>query len=251
MDRAGIEWTMIVAFRPAQLMVEQSVAGGSDREQAVRDTLAEWHELNSWAAAAARAQPDRLKSVVGLDPVLMTPEQVRAEATTQLAAGASGLKIAPMFLGVPADHEAVEIVWQLAVEFDVPVLSESGAHGWGDQDAWGHPRHFLEVVRSYPTLRLQLAHLGQGAEDVMARVVRASPTVITDTALRFGGMAGQPVEVGDTVEKIRSIGAEYVAFGTNYPIVDQEAYAAVLREAGLTGPELRQVGHDNAARLWG
>jgi predicted TIM-barrel fold metal-dependent hydrolase len=77
-----------------------------------------------------------------------------------LAAGASGLKVAPMFLGIPAVGERMEIVWRLAVELDVPVLSEGGALAFGEQRAWGHPRHLEAVVRSCPSLRFQLAHLG-------------------------------------------------------------------------------------------
>jgi len=250
MDRAGIEWTMIVSFLPAQALVDAAVAAGEERDQARARVLGRWHDLNAWAAEQSRTRPDRFRSVVGVDPVLMTREEVEQEVATQLAAGANGVKIAPMFLGVPPDHEDMEIVWQLATRHDVPVLSECGAHAFGAHGAWGHPEHFLEVVRSYPTLRLQLAHLGQGAEDVTARVVRASGTVVTDTALRFGGMAGAPVEPGDTLDLIRTIGPEHVVFGTNYPLVDPGAYAAALRSLGLTERELRQVGYENAACLW-
>jgi predicted TIM-barrel fold metal-dependent hydrolase len=62
----------------------------------------------------------------------MSPARLEHEARTQLAAGASGLKVAPMFVGIPADDERMEIVWRLAVELGVPVLSECGGHGYGD-----------------------------------------------------------------------------------------------------------------------
>ena len=251
MDEADIEWTMIVSFIPAQERVARAVSQGVDRDQAVQNVLLEWHQLNSWAAGAARSNPRRLKSVVGVDPVLMTPGQVADEIGTQLSAGASGIKIAPMFLGVPPDDEIMEVVWRLAVQHDVPVLSESGASSYREHAAWGHPRNFESVLRSYPSLRLQLAHLGQGAEDDISGLVRDRENVITDTALRFGGLGGLPVDATATLEAIRLIGPEHVAFGTNYPIVDQRAYAAALRSVGLSATELQQVGHDNAARIWG
>jgi predicted TIM-barrel fold metal-dependent hydrolase len=250
MDATNIDWTMIVSFIPAQDFVARAVQAGADRDAAIAAVLADWHDLNSWAAAVGKANPDRFKCVVGVDPILMSPQQVSAEVATQLAAGASGIKIAPMFLDVQPDDEAMEIVWQLAVQHDVPVLSESGAGSYEGHAAWGHPRHFEQVLSSYPKLRLQLAHLGQGAEEDMARLVRGNDNVLTDTALRFGGMAGLPVAAGDAVELIRLIGVEHVAFGTNYPIVDQGEYAAALRASGLSASELRLVGHDNAARFW-
>ncbi|MCW2523733.1 MAG: hypothetical protein JWO63_2068 [Frankiales bacterium] len=250
MDRTNIAWTMIVPWLPAQDFVAELAASGTDRDAAVEQVLRQWHELNAWAAGAASAQPSRIKSVVGLDPVLMSPDYLQREVETQLAAGASGLKVAPMFIGVPADDERMEIVWRLAVEHDVPVLSESGALSFGPHGAWGHPRHFEAVLRSYPSLRLQLAHLGQGAEADMAKLVRLSETVITDTALRFGGMGGEDPDPAELASLIREIGVDRVSFGTNYPIVDQAAYAQALRSLPLSTAELRQVGHDNAARLW-
>jgi predicted TIM-barrel fold metal-dependent hydrolase len=250
MDRTNVEWTMIVPWLPAQDFVDEAIAAGADRDEAVERVLGRWHELNSWAAAAAAAQPARLKSVIGLDPVLMSPERIEREVRTQLAAGASGVKVAPMFIGVPADDEKMEIIWRLAVEHDVPVLSESGGLSFGPHGAWGHPRHFEAVLRSYPSLRLQLAHLGQGAEDDMAKLLRQSETVITDTALRFGGMGGDDPDPAELAALIRQLGVDRVSFGTNYPIVDQGAYARALRALPLSAEELTQVGHDNAARLW-
>lgn len=250
MDANNIAWTMIVPWLPAQDFVAEAVAAGTDRDLATEQVLQRWHDLNSWAASSAQRQPDRLKSIVGLDPVLMSTEFIESEVRTQLAAGASGLKVAPMFIGVPADDEKMEIVWRLAVQNDVPVLSESGALGYGEHGAWGHPRNFETVLRSYPTLRLQLAHLGQGAEDDMAKLVQLSDTIITDTALRLGGMGDDGPDPVEFAELIRRIGTDKVAFGTNYPIVDQARYAQALRDLPLSDAELQLVGHDNAARLW-
>jgi uncharacterized protein len=250
MDAVRVEWTMIVSWMPAQDFVADAVAAGQDRDAATEQVLQSWHDLNSWAAAAAAAAPERLKSVVGLDPVLMSEAQIEVEVRTQLAAGASGLKVAPMYIGIPADDPRMEIVWRLGVENDVPVLSECGALSFGTHGAWGHPRYFETVLRSYPGLRLQLAHLGQGAEDVTAKIVRLSDTVITDTALRLGGMGVPDPDPGELADLFRMIGVDRVAFGTNHPIVDQAAYARTLRSLPLRDDELRQIGHDNAARLW-
>jgi predicted TIM-barrel fold metal-dependent hydrolase len=251
MDRVGIAWTMIVPWLPAQDFVAELVAGGVAEDTARSAIIDRWHELNSWAADQAHQQPDRLKSVIGLDPVLMSADFIEAEVSTQLAAGASGLKIAPMFIGVPADHEAMEIVYRLAIAHDVPVLAESGARAYRGHDAFGHPKYYRAVLTSFPRLRIQLAHLGMGAENEMAAVTKLSDNVITDTAQRFGGMPGVPDPTpAEMAAVIRQIGADHVAFGTNYPIVDQERYAATLRALDLNADERRRIGYDNAARIW-
>jgi predicted TIM-barrel fold metal-dependent hydrolase len=68
--------------------------------------------------------------------------------------------------------------------------------------------------------------------------------------MRLGGM-GQPLDPDGMVATIRRIGVDRVAFGTNYPMMDQVGYAQALRSLPLDDDELAQVGYANAARLWG
>lgn len=246
MDRAGIARTMIVPWLPAQDMVAAAVAAGVDRDRATADVVDEWRELNRWAAGAVTAHPDRLACLVGLDPVLMADDLVEAEVAERLAAGACGLKIAPMFIRARPDDEAMEVVWRCARDHGVFVLSESGPRGYDSDTAWGHPRHFDAVLRSYPTVTVQLAHLGQGGEDDVAVLTGRYPNVVTDTSLRLG--VESPAR---TAELVRRIGADRVLFGTNYPLVDQQTYADALRGLPLTDDELELVGRANAARLLG
>jgi predicted TIM-barrel fold metal-dependent hydrolase len=245
MKRAGVSRTVIVSWLPAQALVEQAVAAGTDRDQAVAEVVTEWRALNAWATLAAQDHPEQISCYVGLEPVLMGPEVMRSEAELHLANGAMGLKVAPYSVWIPADDPRLELVWQLGTEFDVPVLSESGAHPepYGE---WGHPRYFHEVLRSYPNLRLQLAHLGIGAEDEMVRLVQAFPNVVTDTAMRLGPFFSPDYSPADTADLIRRIGTDRVLFGTNFPIVDQVQHAQALRELPLTEAELHQIGYANA-----
>jgi uncharacterized protein len=244
MDRAGVTRTMIVPWMPAQEMISERVASGADPEGATSQVVDQWRELNRWAAEAVTGHPDRLSCLVGLDPVIMSNDLIEAEVTARLAGGACGLKVAPMFIHRRPDDEAMEVVWRTARDHDVFVLSESGANGFGGDQVWGHPAYFDQVLRSYPTVTVQLAHLGQGAEDDVAKLTSRYPNVVTDLSLRLAVEAP-----GHTVDFIRRIGATRVLFGTNYPLVDQVAYAQALRALPLDEEELRQVGHDNAARL--
>jgi predicted TIM-barrel fold metal-dependent hydrolase len=143
----------------------------------------------------------------------------------------------------------MEIVWRLAVELDVPVLSESGALPYRHHAAWGHADHFAEVLRSYPALRLQLAHLGRGAEDAMARIVRLSDTVVTDLAMCLDGL-GETLDPEAVCATIRAIGTDRVVYGTNYPMRDEVACAAAFRSLPLSEDELREIGYDNASGFW-
>ncbi|MCW2529634.1 MAG: hypothetical protein JWM76_4494 [Pseudonocardiales bacterium] len=249
MKRAAVTRTVIVSWLPARALVEQAVAAGTDRGQAQAEVVAEWRALNAWATLAAQEHPDQLSCYVGLEPVLMGPDVMREEAELHLANGAMGLKVAPYSVWIPADDPRLELVWKLGTEYDVPVLSESGAHP-EPYGTWGHPKYYHEVLRSYPNLRLQLAHLGIGAEDEMIRLVQAFPNVVTDTAMRLGPYFSPDYSPADTADLIRRIGTDRVLFGTNFPIVDQEQHAQALRELPLTEVERHQVGYANAHRFF-
>jgi predicted TIM-barrel fold metal-dependent hydrolase len=109
---------------------------------------------------------------------------------------------------------------------------------------WGHPANFEEILRSYPTVTVQLAHLGIGAEADVARLTSRYPNVVTDMSLRLGVEAPE-----STVDIVRRIGADRVLFGSNYPVVDQIVYVEAFRALPLRPDEMLLVGHDNAARL--
>ena len=127
MDDTEIDWTLIVPWFAGMDLVNAAVAAGRDRDEAGAEVVARWQDLNAWAARAAHDHPTRIVAIVGLDPVLMSPELIRTEVRTRLAEGASGLKVAPTYIGLRPDDERMEIVWQLAREHEVPVLSESGS----------------------------------------------------------------------------------------------------------------------------
>ena len=81
----------------------------------------------------------------------------------------------------------------------------------------------------------------------MAHLTAQYPNIVADTSLRL--LAEDSPE--KTARLIQQIGADRVLFGSNFPVVDQIAYAEAFRALPLGEDELRRVGHDNAARLLG
>ena len=252
MDEVGVARTLIVPWLPAQDLVEARVAQGEDRDAARLAVIEKWRDLNAWAARTASAYPEKITTIVGVDPVLMTREEVETEVALRLAGGASGIKIAPMFLGAPANDPKLRIVWELARAHKVFVLSECGAQDYGEHRAWGAPQFFDEICRAYPDVVIQLAHLGVGAEAETARLARSYPNVYADLSLRLAGLdePGQWTSA-QMLRCIRDIGAKRVIYGTNYPIVDVARFRAVFDSLDLTPEERELIGWRNAARVLG
>jgi predicted TIM-barrel fold metal-dependent hydrolase len=245
MARGNVTRAMIVPWLPAQELVAEQVARGVDRDGAVDHVIQQWQRLNRWATDSVALHPDHLSCLVGVDPVLMGDVGVTSEIAEQIGKGACGIKVAPMFIHRRPDDEAMEVVWRCAREHGVFVLSQSGAsRSAGDQEAWGHPAYFDAVLSAYPTVTVQLAHLGIGAEDDVASLTARYPNVVADTSMQLGVMA--PDEI---VATIRRIGSDRVLFGTNYPLVDQVACAAAFEALPLTEEERHEIGYANASRL--
>jgi len=250
MDDVGLSRSLIIPWIPAQDWVWKRTRDGSDRDRAVHDVLEEWRRLNRWATDEVTKHPDRIVCLVGVDPVLMSVEQVQTEVREQVAAGAAGIKIAPMFIGIHPDDDRMEVVWRIARELDVPVLSESGGTTRRGEPAWGHPQHFDPVCVAYPEVRIQLAHLSLGADDALVALTAKHRNVWADTSLRLGGYPGDDFSPSGLVDLIRRIGTDRVLYGTNYPMVDPRAYADAFRALPLAPGELRAVATDNALALY-
>jgi uncharacterized protein len=115
-----------------------------------------------------------------------------------------------------------------------------------------HPNRFEAVARSYPRLKLVLAHLGMGAEQDTARLTNKYANVFTDTSLRLHEV-GQPGgwSLKETAETFRRIGVDRVLFASNYPFVSQADYVAVMENLPLSDDERQRIGAQNFDRVYG
>ncbi len=259
MAKIGVAKAMIVPWMPAQDLVGELVAKWkgdgklteADKLRKAQNLIVQrWRRLNKWGTEAVKAHPKKLMTLVGLDPILMGEALVRREAEERLATGAIGLKIAPLFLGCPPDDPRMEIVWRLADKYRVFVLAQSGKGGYQGRPAWGHPQHFEQVLRSYPHVKIQLAHLGMGHEDVMAKLTAKYPNLYTDTSTRaahFG--TSHDWSYREAAKWIRRIGVERVVYASNYPVADPAAAKANMEALPLTPAEKRLIMSENYKRL--
>jgi uncharacterized protein len=268
MDKAGIATTMIVPLvADSKLLIERTEAASArgvkpDRDQLIRELADEQSAYNSWAAATARKHKGRFAGLIAVNPVLFGEDWTRKEIAARLAEGACGIKILPMYIGVyPADPK-MAVVWEEADRRGLGVLTLATAHippeGLGkiglseSLTDIHHPNRFEDVVRSYPRLRLVLAHLGMGAEQDTVRLAGKYPNVFTDTSLRLHEV-GTPSgwNLNETAELFRRIGTDRVLFATNYPFVSQSDYVAVMEKLPLTEDERRRIGWENCDRVYG
>ncbi len=268
MDQAGIATTMIVPLVAdtkllTERIEEEAKRGGKpDRDRLVAQLAAEQSEYNSWAAAAGRKHNGRFAGLIAVNPVLFGEQWTRNEIASRMAEGAVGIKILPMYIGVYPDDPKMAVLWEEANRRELAVLTLAVAHvppeglakiGVGEQYTdIHHPNRFEAVARSYPRLRLVLAHLGMGAEQDTIRLANKYPNVFTDTSLRLHDV-GQPGgwSLKETAETFRRIGIDRVLFASNYPFVSQADYVGVMEKLPLSEEERRRIGSENFDRVYG
>ncbi len=268
MDRAGIATTMIVPLIADTKILAERIAEAKargvkpDRDELIHQLAAEQSAYNSWAAAAAHRHAGRFAGLIGLNPVLFGADWTRTEIAARMAEGSAGLKILPMYIGVYPDDPKMAAMWEEADRRRLAVLTLAVAEVPGE--ALGkigvderltdihHPNRFEDVARSYPRLKLVLAHLGMGAEQDTIRLANKYANIFTDTSLRLHEV-GQPGgwSHAETADLFRRIGTDRVLFGSNYPFVSQADYVEVMEKIPLTEDERRRIGWQNYDRVYG
>lgn len=268
MDEAGIATTMIVPLIADTKILAERIAEAkarrkkADRDQLIHQLAREQSAYNSWAAGAGRQHPGRFAGLIGVNPVLFGEDWTRREIEARLAEGAVGIKILPMYIGVYPSDPKMAALWEEANRRGLPVLTLATAHippealsKIGVSENYTdihHPSRFEDVVRSYPRIKLVLAHLGLGAEQDTIRLAGKYANVFTDTSLRLHEV-GQPGgwSLKESAEIFRRIGIDRVLFGTNYPFVGQGEYIDVMEEIPLTEAERRRIAYQNYDHVYG
>src|SRR5690349_11796216 len=114
MERLGIRKLVLLPLVHARRLYELGREAGRDDAELRGEIAERWSAYNSWAAHAARAEPDRLLASVAVDPVLLGEEWAQAEIERCVAAGARGLKVMPAWIGCAPDDPRMRVVWEAA-----------------------------------------------------------------------------------------------------------------------------------------
>jgi len=255
MERVGVERTLLVPWIAARQIYTRRLADSptADPELVLSTLRAEWEAYKIWGTETASRFPGQFYTVTAVDPVLFGAEWTSAVFKQNRDRGSLGLKITPMFIGRRVNDPDLEILWQLAHEYSVPILSMStaaldpgslAAIGLNESDAdVNHPDYFEDGLRSYPNARAVLAHMGYfGAEDRVARLTSLYPNVYADTTewIELVGAQGG-ITPQEAANQIRAIGTDRVLFGSNYPLFPQSEILEKFLSIPLTSEEQEQV----------
>jgi predicted TIM-barrel fold metal-dependent hydrolase len=254
MAQSNIDRAVLLLLEPGRAEKgEHSESNIVSKETVTREQLGRIERYNRWGCSIAAAD-SRYIPFIGVDVQVMSDKEISEEIALMKSAGAKGVKIAPASMAVYPNDPLMEPVFRACVLHDLPLLSQSGdgagqAPGAG-MDPYGRPRYWDDVLAAFPQLVVILAHLGRGFEQDLVNLARKYPNVYTDTSMRLSGL-GKPGRwtAEELVRMIRSVGADRVLFGSNFPFVNPAVYAMIVSQLPLTEAELAMVGHENFDRI--
>ena len=260
MEQSGYAHTVFLNIFFAQIELDFAVAAlgpeASQEEkeetlQAVKGQLPElMYQRNRWGCDLVR-NDSRFSVLAAVDPTVVAPEENVAMIREFVESdGIKGIKIHPTIQRFWPDTPAMLPVWEVCEELELIVLTHSGSTQGGEQFA--APSALAPVLRRFPRLKLQVAHLGGGRWKETVTLADEFPQAFFDLCeiIEWIGAPQAPssVELG---EMIRSIGIERVLMGSDFPWYDLDRTASLVDEIrGISEGEKEMIMGGNASRMY-
>jgi|GEM_PF-175252 len=248
---------------PPDLSPEKRRLAEEDLHQKLLERLA---RLNRWSCEVAKEHPSLLPTIT-LDPI-MGPEALRSEVVDKVTNhGAKALKLHPPIGRYYPDDESLWPAYEAAQDLGIPIIFHCGPHPHPDNPAqpveYSRPRRFEPVLTNFPRLTVVMAHMGVGGghdwpelykiyfQEVMSIASKGYPNAYLDLCACIGeAMGGHGMPAEDMMTLIRTLGAEKVLFGSDFPWFEPLDTLEGVLKLELEEREKRWILGENAIQVF-
>ncbi len=193
--------------------------------------------------------------VAGISYVNYKERDLRELADHLHAGLVKGLKLYPGYEPFYPHDSRLEVVYQLAEEFQVPVMIHCGDtyHPRGKLK-YAHPLEVDEVAVDHPRVNFVICHLGNPWFTDCMEVVYKNKNVYAD----FSGLV-----LGEFTEAFEDYMEEQIAdvilyagepdqflFGSDWPICSMKSYVEFVRQLKLPDADRHAIFYENARKLF-
>ena len=166
-----------------------------------------------------------------------------------------GLKLYPGYEPFFPWDPRVRVVYELAVEFDVPVMIHSGdTYSPTAKIKYAHPLQIDEVAVDFPQLKIIICHLGNPWFRDCIEVVYKNSNVYADLSGLVLGNFNSAFEryLKKQLDEILLYAGEpsWLLFGSDWPLCDMKDYVNFLHKTKLTASDKDKIFSLNAQRLF-
>ena len=166
-----------------------------------------------------------------------------------------GIKLYPGYEPFYPNDTRLKLVYEMAVEYDVPVMFHSGdTYAPTGKVKYSHPLHIDDLAVDYPDLKIVICHVGNPwIKDCMEVVYKnknvyadISGLVLGDFSDKFERYMKKEIE-----EMITYAGdPKYLLYGTDWPISNMKSYLKFIDQLELADEKKELILWKNAAQLF-
>jgi len=166
-----------------------------------------------------------------------------------------GIKLYPGYEPFYPWDKRCQVIYELCVEYDVPVMIHSGdTFTPRGRLKYAHPLEIDEVAVDHPDLKIVICHLGNPwLRDCMEVIYKnknvyadISGLVLGDFDSKFEGWMREQIE-----EVILYAGEpRYLLYGTDWPLASMESYLEFMASLEMPAKTKQMILSENAVRLF-
>src|SRR5690606_24102052 len=166
-----------------------------------------------------------------------------------------GLKLYPGYDPFCPHDPRLRVIYDLAVEYDVPVMIHSGdTYSPTGKVRYSHPLHVDDVVVDNPGLKVVICHIGNPwIRDCMEVVYKNEHAYADVSGLVLGDFEDQfeRYMLQQVREMILYAGEpKYLLYGTDWPICNMRSYLKFMQGLNLPEERMEQIMWKNAVQLF-
>lgn len=166
-----------------------------------------------------------------------------------------GLKLYPGYEPFYPHDKRLKVVYELAEEFDVPVMIHSGdTYSPTGKLKYSHPLEIDEVAVDFPKVKLVICHLGNPWLTDCMEVVYKNANAYADLSGLVLGEFTEAFEdyMSDEIEDVIVYAGEpdKFLFGTDWPICSMKSYVEFMRRLQIPDEARNAILYENARKLF-
>jgi predicted TIM-barrel fold metal-dependent hydrolase len=166
-----------------------------------------------------------------------------------------GLKLYPGYEPFYPHDKRLKVVYDLAEEFDVPVMVHSGdTYSPKGKLKYAHPLEIDEVAVDHPKVKFVICHLGNPWLTDAMEVVYKNANVYADISGLMLGEFSQAFEdyMNDEIEDVITYAGEpeKFLFGTDWPICSMKSYVDFVGRLEISARDRHLMLYENSRRIF-
>lgn len=203
----------------------------------------------------ATEKHDNIFVVAGISVTNYKQRDLREIAEFLDAGLIKGLKLYPGYEPFYPYDKRCQVIYDLAMEFDVPVMFHTGdTYTPTGKVRFAHPLNIDDVAVDNPTMKIVICHIGNPWIRDCMEVVYKNPNVYTDVSRLTLGDFNEKFErfMRNQVKEMLTYAGEprYMLYGTDWPICNMRSYLKFMKELKLPAASMEKIMWRNAAELF-